>query len=142
MKGVPFRIEVGGREAESGIFTLVRRDIRAKAQVKKEELAAWLSSEGARMLSDMKAKAQKEFDARVSKADSMETLAKELEGGKIVAAPFCTMEKSGEKCADVVKEKCSANVRGTRYGKHEHAHGNCIACGKPATAIVYIARQY
>ena len=142
MKGVPFRIEVGGREAESGIYTVVRRDIRAKAQVKKEELATWLSHEGTRMLEDMKKRAQASFDSRVSKADSMETLASELEAGKIVAAPFCTMEKSGEACADLVKEKCSANVRGTRYGKSERAHGNCIACGKEASAIVYIARQY
>jgi prolyl-tRNA synthetase len=142
MKGVPFRIEVGGREAESGVYTVVRRDIRAKASVKKEDLATWLSHEGSRMLSDMKNKAQKEFEARLATADSMETLAAELEAGKIVSAPFCTMEKPGEACADLVKEKCSANVRGTRYGKGDRAHGSCIACGKPASAVVYIARQY
>jgi len=72
----------------------------------------------------------------------MKTLASELEAGKIVAAPFCTMEKAGEKCADAVKEKCAANVRGTRYGKNERAHGKCIACGKEATVVAYIARQY
>jgi len=59
-----------------------------------------------------------------------------------VAVPFCTMEKAGEACADVVKEKCAANVRGSRYDKHERAHGKCIACGKDAAAIAYIARQY
>ena len=94
------------------------------------------------MSESMKAKAQSGFDARISRADSMETLAKELEAGKIVSAPFCTMEKEGEACAGMVKEKCAANVRGTRYGKDEPAHGKCIACGKPASAIVYIARQY
>ena len=142
MKGVPFRVEVGAREAESGVYTVVRRDIKAKAQVKKDELCSWLLKEGARMLEDMKKKAQKEFDARLSKADSMEALASELEKGKIVAVPFCTMEKPGEKCANAVKEKCAANVRGTRFDKHERAHGKCIACGKDATVIAHIARQY
>jgi len=142
MKGVPFRIEVGGREAESGVFTVVRRDIKAKAQVKKEELAAWLLHEGEKMLEDMKKKSQSSFDARLAKADSMESLSAELEKGKLVAVPFCTMEKSGEACADSVKEKCSANVRGVRFDKHERAHGKCIACGKEATAVAYIARQY
>ena len=94
------------------------------------------------MFESMRGKAQVAFEARISKADSMETLAKELEAGKIVSAPFCTMEKPGEACADAVKAKCSANVRGTRYGGNEPAHGSCIVCGKPASAIVYIARQY
>jgi prolyl-tRNA synthetase len=142
MKGVPFRIEVGAREAESGVLTVARRDIKSKAQVKEAELAAWLESEGERMLSDMKKKAKAAFDARVSKAEGMEALTAELEKGRIVAAPFCTIEKAGEKCADAVKEKCAANVRGSRFGKSERAHGKCIACGKEAGAIVYIARQY
>jgi prolyl-tRNA synthetase len=142
MKGVPFRVEVGAREAESGVFTVVRRDLRAKAQVKKDELAAWLAKEGARMLYDMKKKAQKEFDSRLSKADSMESLASELGKGRLVAVPFCTMEKAGEKCAEAVKEKCAANVRGTRFGKKERAHGKCVACGKQAGAVAYVARQY
>jgi prolyl-tRNA synthetase len=142
MKGVPFRIEVGAREAESGVYTVARRDNRAKSQVKKEELCKWLFAEGEKMLSEMKKRAKASFDARVSKAASMEGLSAELDKGAIVAAPFCTMEKEGEKCADAVKEKCYANVRGARYGENERAHGKCIACGKPAGAIVYIARQY
>ncbi|MFA6214417.1 MAG: proline--tRNA ligase [Candidatus Micrarchaeia archaeon] len=142
MKGVPFRIEAGAREAESGVLTVVRRDTRSKSQVKEGELAAYLRAEGARMLEDMKKKALASFEACLSKADDMGTLSAELEKGKIVAVPFCTMEKEGEACADAVKEKCSANVRGTRYGKDEHAHGKCIACGKEAGAIAYVARQY
>lgn len=142
MKGVPFRIEIGGREAESGVLTVARRDNRAKAQVKEGELVAYLRNEGAKMLEEMKKKSQAAFDARLSKAESMDDLSSELEKGKLVAIPFCTMEKSGEKCADAIKEKCSANVRGTRFDKHEKAHGKCIVCGKEARAVAYAARQY
>ncbi|VVC00006.1 Proline--tRNA ligase [uncultured archaeon] len=142
MKGVPFRVELGAREAESGVYTVARRDNKAKSQVKEAELVAFIKKEAVLQLADMKKKAQAAFDASLSKASSLEELSSELEKGKLVAAPFCSMEMDGEKCADVVKEKTSGNVRGTRYGKKEAAHGNCIVCGKKATAIVYIARQY
>ncbi|MEM2138137.1 MAG: His/Gly/Thr/Pro-type tRNA ligase C-terminal domain-containing protein, partial [Candidatus Anstonellaceae archaeon] len=142
MKGVPFRVEIGAREAEGGELTVFRRDAKKKSQIKESELASWLVKESAAMLSDMKKKAQAGFDAMLSKASSMDELGKEIEKGKLVAVPFCSNDKEGEKCADAVKEKTSGNVRGTRFDRHEKPHGNCIVCGKKAGAIVYIARQY
>jgi prolyl-tRNA synthetase len=142
LRGAAFRIEVGAREAQSGVLTVVRRDNRAKAQVKQEELPAWMRAEGAKMLEEMKGRAKDWLDSHISKAEDMKTLEAELAKGNIVAVPFCTMEKAGEKCADEIREKTSANMRGTRYGKNEKPHGKCIACGKTATAIVYAARQY
>jgi len=142
MKGVPFRVEIGAREAESGELTVARRDNKAKSKVKEGELAKWIANEAAALLSDIKKKAQAEFDSKLSKAETMTVLASELEKGKLVAAPFCSNDKDGEKCADAVKEKTSGNVRGTRFDRHEKAHGNCIVCGKKASAIVYIAKQY
>ena len=142
MKGVPFRIEIGQREAESGELTVARRDNKAKHKVKESELVPFIRKEGKAMLSDMKKKAQAEFDARLSHADSMEKLSAELEKGKLVAVPFCSNEKEGKPCADKVKEKTSGDVRGTKYGAGEKPHGNCIGCGKKAGALVYVASQY
>ena len=106
------------------------------------ELASFILSESKTMLSDMKKKAQSAFDATLSEADTMAVLSTGLEKGKLVAVPFCSMEKDGEKCADAVKEKTGGNVRGTRFDRKEKPQGNCIVCGKTATALVYIARQY
>ena len=142
MKGVPFRVEVGGREAESGIFPVARRDNKAKSQVKEGEIASFILTESVKMLADMKKKAQEAFDSTLSQADTMAVLASGLEKGKLVAVPFCSMEKDGEKCAESVKEKTGGNVRGTRFDRKEKPQGNCIVCGKTATAVVYIARQY
>ena len=142
MKGVPFRIEMGAREAESGVLTVARRDNKAKHQVKASELASFLLKEGASQLSDLKKKSQAAFDATLSKASTMAELSAELEEGKLVAAPFCSTEMEGKACADTVKEKASGDVRGAKYGESEKPHGNCIACGKKATKTVYIARQY
>jgi hypothetical protein len=72
----------------------------------------------------------------------MQELAAELEKGKLVAVPFCSTGMEGKTCAEVVKEKTSGDVRGSRYAKREAAHGSCVACGKKASAVVYVARQY
>lgn len=142
MRGVPFRVEIGAREAESGELTVVRRDSRAKTKVKQAELVAFIRKEGAAMLADMKRKAKAAFDATLSKASTMQELSAELEKGKLVSVPFCSMEKEGKACADNVKEKTSGDVRGTRFGAGEKPEGSCIVCGKKASAAVYVASQY
>ncbi|MFA6489176.1 MAG: proline--tRNA ligase [Candidatus Micrarchaeia archaeon] len=142
MQGVPFRIEIGGREAESGELTVARRDNKAKSKVKQSELVAFIQKEGTAQIADLKKKAQAEFDARLSKAGDMHELEAELGKGKLVAVPFCSSGKEGKGCADVVKEKTAGDVRGTRFEPKEHAHGNCVVCGKQATVIVYVASQY
>ncbi len=46
-------------------------------------------------------------------------------------------------CADNVKNETNGGViRGTLYGKNEAAQGNCVICGRKATQIVYISKQY
>ncbi|MCX8197950.1 MAG: proline--tRNA ligase [Candidatus Micrarchaeota archaeon] len=142
MKGVPFRIEVGAKEAETGELTVARRDTKAKAKVRLGEIADYLKNEGRRQLEDMKRKAEEEFRLRLSSAESIGKLKEELERGKLVAIPFCTIEAEGKTCAEVVKEKASGDVRGTIYGKDEKPEGNCIACGKKAGAVAYAAKQY
>ncbi|MCX6770386.1 MAG: His/Gly/Thr/Pro-type tRNA ligase C-terminal domain-containing protein, partial [Candidatus Micrarchaeota archaeon] len=142
MRGAPFRIEIGGREAESGVLTVVRRDNKAKTLVKEGELVAWLQKEGESMLTDLKKRAEGWLTSQIAHAETMEELAKGIAAGKLVSVPFCTMEKPGEKCADTIKEKCAANVRGTRFDMRESAHGKCVVCGKSAAEIVYAAKQY
>ena len=110
--------------------------------MKEGEIASFILTESVKMLADMKKKAQEAFDSTLSQADTMAVLASGLEKGKLVAVPFCSMEKDGEKCAESVKEKTGGNVRGTRFDRKEKPQGNCIVCGKTATAVVYIARQY
>ena len=142
MKGVPFRVEIGAREAESGELTVVRRDSKAKSKVKQAELASFIQKEGAAQLSDLKKKSQATFDATLSNASTMQELSAELGKGKLVAVPFCSTEKEGKACADIVKEKTSGDVRGVRFGAIEKPGGNCIVCGKKASVVVYIASQY
>ncbi|MEM4634107.1 MAG: proline--tRNA ligase [Candidatus Anstonellaceae archaeon] len=142
MKGVPFRIEIGIQEAETGQLTVARRDTRTKSEVSMEGLADYLKSEGRKQLEDLKAKAYQEFRSRLSKAHSMEELKAELEKGKLVAVPFCSTKMEGKKCAEAVKAQTSGDIRGTRYDNPEKPQGNCIACERKAEVIVYVAKQY
>ncbi|VVC00959.1 Proline--tRNA ligase [uncultured archaeon] len=142
MKGVPFRVEIGAREAASGELTVARRDSGKKSSVKESGLAAFLVGESALMLADMKKKAQAEFDSRLASASTMKELEAGLDRGKLVSVPFCSNGMEGRACADELKAKTSGDVRGTAFGKSEAARGNCVVCGKKANALVYVARQY
>ena len=41
-----------------------------------------------------------------------------------------------------IKDRTGGEVRGTRIDVEEKPEGVCVACGKVATEIVYIARSY
>ena len=48
----------------------------------------------------------------------------------------------GKDCAETLKEKTGAEVRGILFGKKEKAEGKCIVCGKKAKYVVYIGKSY
>ena len=45
-------------------------------------------------------------------------------------------------CADLIKDKLKADIRGTRYGEDEKTFGPCIICTEKAEEVVYISRSY
>jgi prolyl-tRNA synthetase len=81
------------------------------------------------------------FEGRIKDVKTKEELKKAIEAGFIARANFCSVEMDGAKCAEVVEKEIGATVRGTRLEK-EKPSGKCIICGKPAKAVVYIAKQY
>jgi len=143
MKGVPVRVEIGERDIDSGTAMVVRRDTKEKLKIKFESLGSEMEKIGKSMLSNLVAKADAWFKTQLGKADSMGSLAGELEKHGFVRVPFCSDQMEGEKCADAVKEKTHANMRGSLFDSKETPKGEkCIACGKKATIYLYAARQY
>jgi prolyl-tRNA synthetase len=144
MKGVPLRIEIGMRDIDEGVVVVVRRDTGEKLKVKFEELDAKLDGLAQAMDKNIREKADKLFSGKVSSADTLDSLGAALEKGHgFVRVPFCTDRMEGEKCADIVKDKHQANMRGSLFGNDEAPAGKkCIACGNPATIYLYAARQY
>ena len=143
MKGVPVRIEIGERDIDSGTAMVVRRDTKEKLKINFGELEKEISKISAGMLANLVSKADTWFKGQLGQADSMDALAAELEKHGFVRVPFCTDRMEGEKCADAVKEKTHANMRGSLFDSKDAPKADkCIACGKKASVYLYAARQY
>ena len=144
LNGAPVRIEVGARDIESGNAVVVRRDTRAKESVPFDNLPSRIAEIGEELNSSMREKADSWFASLQKEADSIDSLSKALEqGGGFVKVPFCTDSLEGKPCAEKLKDACSANVRGSKYGSTEKPSGKkCISCGREAQVYLYAARQY
>jgi len=144
MRGVPLRIEVGPKEVASKELTLVRRTDRVKIKVKEKDLEDAIIGNGGLILEQMKKTAESFFKKSMHRAKNLDELNKVLNKMKgFVKIPFCSMDKNGERCADILQEKTrGGKVRGTLYSKGEKAVGNCVVCGKKAKHIVYVAKAY
>ncbi|MFH1393507.1 MAG: proline--tRNA ligase [Candidatus Micrarchaeota archaeon] len=144
MRGVPIRIELGPRDIESKQVVLVRRDEKGKNPVKLTELKKAIDKAAKEMLSNLIKKADDDFQKRLTVASTLDELGdrlKESEG--FVRVPFCTDQMEGEKCAEIVKDKWAANMRGSLFGKKDRPEGErCVGCGKEASIYLYAARQY
>ena len=88
--------------------------------------------------------ADKLFDDRIKNARDIKAVKKIIDEGGIACCGFCSVEKDGEQCAEIIEKQIGARVRGRRLeeiGKQK-AFRECVGCGKKAKEIVYIAREY
>ena len=142
MKGVPLRIELGEKEIESKKFTVFLRDIKTKKIVDEKTLAKEIIQEGQELDERLRKKADEWFKEKIADCKSNDDIKKALADKKIARCNFCSIDKDGESCAEIVEKELGASVRGARHDKHEKAAGKCIICGKPAKQVVYIAKSY
>jgi prolyl-tRNA synthetase len=138
MKGVPLRIELGPRDIENGVATLVRRDSL-------EKFTLPLSGLG-QATSDLM---QKIHDGLLNKAlemrESHTYLAQnfgEFEDGINNKKGFVKAMWCGERaCEEEIKEKTGATTRCMPF-EQEHFSDVCVHCGKPAKHMTYFAKAY
>ena len=142
MMGVPLRIEIGPRDMENRQAVLVRRDTGEKRTVPENEIYHAIKETGPSINQNLLKKADEWFSSMLHQARDMHELEADLKKGGFVKVGFCSRDKDGHKCAEKIKEKLHAEVRGTRPDTHEAPIGKCIVCGKKANAVVYVGRQY
>ncbi|MFH1521503.1 MAG: proline--tRNA ligase [archaeon] len=142
MKGVPFRIEVGEKELESGKVSVFIRDIREKISVKIEDLAESIKNLGAEYDVRLLARADEFFSDKIIDCKDKTGIKKVLDSGKIARFNFCSSEKDGAECAEFVEKELQARVMGTRADIDEKAVGKCPICEKKASAVVYAGKSY
>jgi len=144
MKGVPLRIELGKKEIESKELTIFRRDKGTKEKINEKDLIKYIEKISKEYDKTLINRANNLFQERIEDVSSMKELKSIIENEKIARAGFCSVEKDGEKCAEVVEKETGAKVRGRKI-ELEAPSGKtskCVICGKKAKEVVYIAKEY
>ena len=92
----------------------------------------------------LKKKADNLMSDRIVNCKSKDDLKKALNSGKVGRVNFCSVDKSGEKCAEHIEKDLGAEVRGTMANKSDKptANSKCIICNSPAKEVVYVGRSY
>ena len=142
LKGVPIRIEIGPKDLQNKTITVFRRDLNSKSQVKEAEILNEVKKIEKEFTKNLLKKTSSDFEKNVVNAKTQSEVRKGIEASKIVRASFCSIDMDGAKCAGVVEKELGAFVRGIRVDKKEKPDSSCVICGKPAKAVVYIAKSY
>ena len=138
MRGVPVRIELGGRDIENEQAVLVRRDVagkEGKESVPRKELAVRLRELLAQMQDDMLRTATEFREANTRRAESYGEFKEiiETERGFVLAAWDGTEETEQK-----IKEETKATIRLLPFEREESKD---LVSGKPGTIAVF-ARAY
>ncbi|MEM2874174.1 MAG: proline--tRNA ligase [Candidatus Nanoarchaeia archaeon] len=144
MLGVPIRLEIGPKEVKTKKVTLVRRDTKKKRSVAEDDLLRAIEDSARELLVNISKKAEESLARSIHKAKTLAEVARILKTKRgFIRALFCSVDKEGAACAVKLQEATDGGkVRGTLFGKEETAVGRCVVCGKPAKAVVYIAKSY
>jgi prolyl-tRNA synthetase len=140
LKGVPLRIELGGRDLAAGTVTVARRDDREKTQIPLSRMTAAIDE----LLTDIQvslfASARDERDRRTLRApaDYGELIDHVRDAGGFVEARWCGRSE----CEARVKEDSSATIRCLPLDQPARSDGACISCGRPATTTAVWAQAY
>lgn len=137
IKGTPVRIEVGPRDLEEGLVTIVRRDTLEKQQVKIEMAALTAKKIIEQMPADMIKAVEEKNKERIVEVTSYDELKKQIEETKFVLAPFDGSAEDEQK----IKDETTASTRCIPFGgKQDKA--KCIITGKDTTRWVYFSKAY
>lgn len=144
MKGVPVRIEIGPRELKEKKLVVYRRDLAQKETISVKALDKWLLKAAKESTENLKKQSQHLFDNAIKDAQNWNELKEKIGERGFVRCNFCTDGMDGAACAEKIEKELSANVRGQLADKTESAFGNktCVVCNKPATIVLYVAKQY
>jgi len=141
LKGVPFRLEVGEQELKRKSLTLFIRDLGKKEKISINQISK-LKKLGEGYDKRLKTKADNFMKGKIISCKTKDQIKKAIKSGKIARINLCAIEKSGEKCAEIIEKQIGAEVRGIIANKNEKPTGKCSICNKPAKEVVYIGQSY
>lgn len=138
VKGYPIRIELGKRDLENNIVTLVRRDTLEKIQVTFEKIIPKVKELLETIQKDMLKRATIRRDSMIYEAnnyDELREIATTKDGG------FTKINWCGNvECENKIKD--DFGIKSRCLIENEEVTGPCTVCGKEAKTKLYIGRQY
>jgi len=138
LKGAPLRLDLGTRDLESGVVTLVRRDTLTSKHASIDAVETTVTGMLDAIQSQLSTQARERRAARSFKPTSLA----ELEDLLRAAAGFATAGWCGSpECEARVKNKTTATIRALPLERGD-AEGPCIVCGRPATEQATWAQAY
>ena len=136
LKGVPVRVELGPKDIENGVATVMRRDTFEKCTIPLDNLA----DEIKKLLADIQENMYKIADefrlAHTKDVHTYEELKAQVDGG-YARAMWC----GDRACEDQIKADTTATSRNMPFDQTPFGD-TCVCCGKKAKYVMYFAKAY
>ncbi len=141
LKGIPLRIEVGGKELEAKNTTLVRRDTFAKHQMNADLLSLEVPALLETIQKDLYNKSEQsrnDLTAEASNWDEFKSIIAEKK--MFIRAPWC----EDATCEETIKEETKAGTRCLELDRVQEVLSDtpCVHCGKLAIHKWLFAQSY
>jgi prolyl-tRNA synthetase len=140
LKGVPLRIEIGGRDVAAAAVTVARRDTGDKQQIPLTRAAAAIDELLADVQTSLFQTARDEQERRTLRdPSSYEEMIEYLrDAGGFVVAPWCGRRE----CEVRIKDESSATIRLLPLAEQPPRASTCICCGRTAVTDAVWAQAY
>ena len=140
LKGVPLRIEIGGRDLAAAAVTIARRDTGDKQQIPLTRAAAAIDELLGDVQTSLFQTASDEQQRRTLRdPSSYEEMIEYLrDAGGFVVAPWCGRRE----CEVRVKDESSATIRLLPLAEQRPRASTCICCGRTAVTDAVWAQAY
>ena len=136
-KGLPFRLEIGPRDAAKGTVCLVTRHDRQKSFLTLDELAATIEQRLETMQRELFEAALAQREANTVQVDGWEAFVEALQAGKWIFAHWDGTTETEL----AIKEATKATIRCIPDGGPE-GEGLCVRTGRPSARRVLFALSY
>jgi prolyl-tRNA synthetase len=138
LKGVPLRLELGARDLDAGLVTVVRRDADGRSQLSLDGVATAVPDLLVEIQRSLFEQALAFQHAHTAHIDDREQLFAYLSAGRgFAVAPWCGRES----CETEVKASTSATIRLLTLDA-EDPGAPCAVCGRPGTETATWAQAY
>jgi prolyl-tRNA synthetase len=130
IRGVPLRLELGGRDIKEGVVTYARRDLGERGSFPREDTVDSVNSLLSEISNELRRRARQRMEDSVVTVDDLETTP-----NKLLRMGWCGSEECGRR----IEETTELSILGTPYVP-ETFKRRCVACGKETETVIYAAR--